>query len=317
MNAAVLTGALAGLGCYLLLRLWLRPRPGVAVLVARIDAGRRSMRGHTLSDAQAPGPDPAAGAGASPADGFRAWMARLADALEVLAAERGWQLRRTRSDLAVVNRTLGAFLATKLVAGAVLFCVVPLCWTALRTAGVPLPGGVPLLLALVLGALGAFLPDLALRGEAEQRRRDFRRVVGVFLDLVAMNLAGGRGLPEALLASATVSDYWALVRIRQALANARLFGTTPWEALGELGREIAVEELVDMAGALALAADDGAKIRTSLAARAATMRRREMSDSEGQAGERSQSMLVAQLLLCSAFLLFLAYPAVAALLVSA
>ncbi len=43
-------------------------------------------------------------------------------------------------------------------------------------------------------------------------------------------------------------------------------------------------------------------------ARAESMRRKELADVEGQAGERSQSMLVAQLLICAAFLLFLAYP---------
>jgi hypothetical protein len=57
-------------------------------------------------------------------------------------------------------------------------------------------------------------------------------------------------------------------------------------------------------------ADDGAKIRASLSARAATLRRRELAEAEGKAGERSQSMLVAQLLICFGFLLFLAYPAV-------
>ncbi|PPK98781.1 Flp pilus assembly protein TadB [Kineococcus xinjiangensis] len=305
MTLAVLCGAVVGAGLFLLARLLLPQRTNVAVLVSRIDAGRRSLRGETLSEVQA-----VAGLGG----GARAGMDRLADLLEVQAAERGWQLHRTRRDLALVNRSLGSFLATKLLAGVGLFLLVPFCWAALRVSGVPLPAAVPLVLGLVLGALGAFLPDLALRGEAEQRRRDFRRVVGVFLDLVAMNLAGGRGLPEALLASASVSDYWALVRIRQSLANARLMGTTPWEALGDLGRDIGVEELEDLAGALTLAADDGAKIRSSLSARSATMRRREMSDSEGQAGERSQSMLVAQMLLCCAFLLFLAYPAVDGLL---
>ena len=128
-----------------------------------------------------------------------------------------------------------------------------------------------------------------------------------------MNLAGGRGLPEALLSASTISEHWALVRIRQALANARLFGTTPWAALGELGTEIGVEELRDLSAALPLAADDGAKIRQSLSARAATLRRRELADVEGEAGEKSQSMLVAQLVLCLAFMVFLAYPAVSAL----
>ena len=97
------------------------------------------------------------------------------------------------------------------------------------------------------------------------------------------------------------------------LANARLFGTTPWAALGELGREIGVEELSDLAAALTLAADDGAKIRQSLAARAATMRRRELADVEGEAGEKSQSMLVAQLVICAGFMVFLAYPAISQL----
>ena len=99
-----------------------------------------------------------------------------------------------------------------------------------------------------------------------------------------MNLAGGRGLPEALLAASSISDHWAVVRIRQALANARLMGQTPWQALGDLGDELGVEELRDLAGALGLAADDGAKIRSSLSARAATLRRKEMAESEGEAG---------------------------------
>ena len=50
MIAALLTGALAGLGVYALIRVYLRPRPGVATLIARIDAGYRSMQTHTLTE---------------------------------------------------------------------------------------------------------------------------------------------------------------------------------------------------------------------------------------------------------------------------
>ncbi|MGI4894265.1 MAG: hypothetical protein ACRYF3_04025, partial [Janthinobacterium lividum] len=299
MNLALLSGAVCALGLVLLLLVLLRPHPSVAVQVARYDLRRRSSQRLLLSAAEA-------AASAAPDRGpfgLNAAVARLvavlADRFEVLAAERGWRLRRTRGDLAVLGRRTGEFLATKVLAGILLLLLAPLCWVILRTFGVPLPGGVPLPMALVLGVMGFLVPDLALRSDAGRRRRDFRRVVGVFCDLVAMNLAGGRGLPEALLSSASVSDYWALVRIRQALANARLLGHTPWEALGELGAELAISELSDLSGALALAADDGAKIRASLAARAATMRRRDMAEVEGEAGEKSQSMLVAQLLLCT------------------
>jgi hypothetical protein len=41
------------------------------------------------------------------------------------------------------------------------------------------------------------------------------------------------------------------------------------------------------------------------------MRRRELADTEGRAQAQSQSMLMAQMLLCVGFLLFLTYPAVA------
>ena len=93
-------------------------------------------------------------------------------------------------------------------------------------------------------------------------------MVSAFLDLVAMNLAGGRGVPEALLAASTISDSWAMVRIRDTLEAARLQGITPWAALGQLGEEVDVDELRDLAAALALVAEDGAKVRDSLTARA-------------------------------------------------
>lgn len=302
MIGALLFGALAGLGIFAIVRVWTRPKPGVATLVHRIDYGTRSMTTRTITDLDAERHSAVDSA-----------MRRLGDRFEVLAAERGWRLGRVRSDLALMNRTVGSFLAAKVVYGVGLLLIAPVVWSILRLGGIGLPATLPALAAILFGLFGFLLPDLALRSEAGKRRSDFRRVVGIFLDLVAMNLAGGRGLPEALLTASTISEHWALIRIRQALANARLFGTTPWAALGSLGTEIGVDELRDLSAALSLAADDGAKIRQSLSARAATLRRRELADVEGDAGEKSQSMLVAQLVICMGFMVFLAYPAVSQL----
>ena len=305
MIAALFFGALVGIGCYGLVRAFLRPRPGVAQMLSRINRGQRSMTTHTTTAYES---------GGALDRQARTAFASVSDRLEVIAAERGWELGQQRADLALVGRTRGTHLAMKVATGFGLFLLAPFVWTTMRIAGVPLPSAIPAVAAILFVALGFFLPDLALRSEATARRRDFRRSVGVFLDLVAMNLAGGRGLPEALLAAASVGDHWSMIRIRQALANARLYGTTPWAALGALGEEINVEELKELSGALVLAADDGAKIRTSLSARAATLRRRELTQAEGEEGEKSQSMLVAQMLISTAFLLFLGYPAVAQLL---
>lgn len=302
MIASLLYGGLAGFGLFAAIRVWMRPKPGLATLVHRIDSGSRSMTTLTVTNLDA-----------HRRNVVDSGMRRLGDRFEALAAERGWRLGRVRQNLAIMNRTVGSFLATKVVYGIGLLLIAPVLWSVMRLGGIALPAEIPALAAILFGLFGFFLPDLALRGEAEKRRSDFRRVVGIFLDLVAMNLAGGRGLPEALLTASTISEHWALIRIRQALANARLFGTTPWAALGMLGTEIGVDELRDLSAALSLAADDGAKIRQSLSARAATLRRRELADVEGEAGENSQSMLVAQLVICMGFMVFLAYPAVSQL----
>src|SRR5207253_1983909 len=59
--------------------------------------------------------------------------------------------------------------------------------------GVGVGPAVPLGLSLICALLFGILPYLALKQEAGVRRRDFRHAVGSFLDLVSMNLAGGRG----------------------------------------------------------------------------------------------------------------------------
>ncbi len=303
----MIAGALVGLGIYVLIRAFLRPRPSVGVQVARLDAGRRAI----ARAGRGPGGANPSGPGGTPpgARSSGSWRAALGERLEVEAAARGWRLPRLRADLALLDRQLGPLLATKVLLGLGALVWVPLLWFAARTFGISPPPTAPAVLALVAAGLAFVLPDFALHEEAERKRKDFRHVLGCFLDLVAMNLAGGRGLPEALLAASSVGGHWAMARIRSTLSSARLAGRTPWDALGQLGDEIGVEELRDLAGALTLAGEDGAKVRSSLSARAASIRRKELADAEGEAGERSQSMLVAQLLICAAFLVFLGYPA--------
>jgi Flp pilus assembly protein TadB len=215
-----------------------------------------------------------------------------------------------RADLSITGRSLETHLGYSLL-GLAIGAVLPVLVVAFYSILFPGLGGVGIGGAALVGmVVGALLPSLNVAKEAKRRRRDFRHVVGSFLDLVAMNLAGGRGVPEALQSASRISDGWAMVRIRDTLEMARLQGATPWSALGQLGEDMGVEELRDMAAALALVADDGAKVRDSLSARAASLRARELSEIEGRAQARSQSMLLAQTLLAAGFLIFLTYPAV-------
>jgi tight adherence protein C len=297
--AIMVAGAAAGLGLYLLVKVFVQPAPGVSATLARLDAGRRAGTTTSLSVASSD-------VGLSAVDRARV---SIGSRLEAEAVARGWQLARLRPDLAILNRPLAVYYGTKVLLSLGALIWLPVLAGVLALAGSGLGTAIPTVLTLAGATFAFFIPNLALHKEAEDRRRDFRHVVGSFLDLVAMNLAGGRGLPEALMAASSVGDHWAMARIRQALSNARVIGVSPWEGVSRLGRELGIEELRDLASALALAGDEGAKIRQSLMARAESMRRKEMADTEGQAGENSQSMLIAQLLICAAFLLFLAYPA--------
>lgn len=295
MTAAVLAGGVAGAGLFLLTVALIPRRVSLARQIAAFDAGRTAR-----------GPGAAAGATAGRDSEV---SRRIGAAVARFCAEQGWQFPSVRANLSLAGKSFESYLAQKILLALLGLIFVPVLAVLAGLAGIRFGVIIPVWAGLVVAVVFFFLPDLELRQKAAARRRDFRHAVGSFLDLVAMNLAGGRGVPEALMAAGEIGSGWAMRRIRDALTNARITGQTPWQALGGLGEDVGVEELTDLSAALSLVAEDGAKVRESLTARAASLRRREISDLEGKAGERSQSMLIAQMLLCVGFLLFILYPA--------
>jgi tight adherence protein C len=296
---AIVVGALAGLALFLAIFALIPRRVSLSGRIAAFDAGR-----------VAPLHDPAT----EDHGGETELTRRLGTALDRFCTELGWQFPSLRANLRLTGKSFESFLGTKALLGIFGLTVPLFLLSGLSLLGVHLSIVIPVWVGLMFGVIFFFLPDLELRQEVEKRRRDFRHAIGAFLDLVAMNLSGGRGVPEALMSASEIGEGWAFWRIKEALTNARLTGQTPWQALGQLGAEVRVDELRDLAGALSLVAEDGAKVRESLTARAVSLRRKELADLEGQAAERSQSMLVAQMVMAGAFLVFLIYPAVQVLL---
>lgn len=304
MTMILVAGAVAGLGVLALILIISPPRTSPAAALAQLDAARGRAQRDRMTVARL---DPS-----QLAESAR--LRHFGERLKAMLDKGGFELGGLRSDLSLLGKSFEAHLALSVLAAVGGFLAPVVLQTVFAVIGVPLPGGFSVAMGLLLAIVAAVLPSMIARSRAADKRRDFRHVIGSFLDLVAMNLAGGRGVPEALQMASEVSDGWAMLRIRDTLSSARLHGVTPWAALGELGDEIRIDELRDLAAALALVAEDGAKVRDSLAARATSMRKRELADAEGKAGEQSQSMLVAQLLLCVGFLIFLIYPASANLL---
>jgi Flp pilus assembly protein TadB len=284
-----LVGAALGGALFLLLVRLIPPRTSALVQLGRFDA-RRAVPHHGSRSGDGNGADPDGGP-----------LARAARALSVELEARGVALTWLRQDLALTGRTLDAVLARQLLG---------LAAGPGRTFGVDLPGAAIAVPAAVTGAGFALVPLAEARMEAANRRRDFRRALGAYLDLVALEMAGSAAPAEALPNAARIGDGWPLTLLRHTLARATLAGRDPWQALTDLGELIGVTELRDLGGLVQLVGRDGARVRATLTARAATIRRRELADAEGQAGRRDQSMLVAQTLIGFGFVVFVAYPAV-------
>jgi Flp pilus assembly protein TadB len=193
------------------------------------------------------------------------------------------------------------------VGAAVLLPVV--VWGLLQAGGIILPLLIPLGVILVLVPVGVCLPIMMLQREAAERRRHVRTVVGSFVDLVVLALAGGVGIEGALQSAAAVSSDWASVRIRRALALAQDSGEPSWSAIGRLGEHLGVPELTELAATIRLAGTEGARVRRSLAARASALRRHEQAEAETEANTVTERLFLPGALLLVGFLLFVGYPA--------
>lgn len=292
MIAALIIGAAAGIG--LLAGVWalVPPRTDLAAAAGQFDEQR--ARARMVQPEEHP-----------------AWKNRIGRWLAVRASDR-WTMSNLRANLALLDQTLEAHLVAKALTATLGLMLPALVVVTLTAAGIRTGWVIPSVVAVTLAAAFSFLPDVSVAQAAGKRRDELRRALACYLDLVSMALAGGRGVPEALPSAAHIGQGWAFDRIADTLTQARYSGVTAWDALSELGERVDVAELRDLGGALSLVSDDGAKIKESLRARAATARNRQLAEAEGDAEKASESINHAHLVLAGAFLLFIGFPAVAA-----
>ncbi|GAA2348770.1 type II secretion system F family protein [Streptomyces violaceusniger] len=212
-------------------------------------------------------------------------------------------------DLAITERSAEVHLAEKAalaLTGLLLPTVIELL---LALGDRPLPWTMPLAGALALAVGGFLLPDAMVRSEAAKRRTAFRHALGAFLNLVHLLLAGGSGVDGALTDAAGAGHGWAFQQLSRALDLARLTRTSPWQTLGQLGDELEINELSELAAALSLAGTEGAKVRASLAAKAAALRHQGGSDAEAAANAATERMTLPAALMAVGFIVFVFYPA--------
>ncbi|MEV6825606.1 type II secretion system F family protein [Amycolatopsis sp. NPDC051102] len=289
MITALILGAGLGLGLWALAVWAFPPRPALGAVLARSTA--------------APAPTPIL------ATEGTGWAARLGRPFIAPLRALGLPGERLARDLTVTGRPAATHLAEKATLAIAGLLAPVLLQLLLTLAGLSLGIEFPIIAGLVLAAAGFVLPDLQAKSDAAKLRTGFRHALSAYLDLVWITLAGGAGVDSALNDSVAIGRGWAFEQIRRALDTARLTRTTPWATLRQLGEELDVTELSELAASVSLAGTEGAKVRTSLAAKAGALRTHQITDAEGDAQAATERMSLPVMALFLGFLAFIAYPA--------
>ena len=126
--------------------------------------------------------------------------------LAVVASERDYVRSRLWPLLTITGISVQEFCGEVLLGATAGFVLPGVWWIVVTAGGVHIPFAVPIWTGLTLGCAGGALPVLVLHSRARRARRSARRVVGSFLNLVVLCLAGGMGIEGALHASARVGE---------------------------------------------------------------------------------------------------------------
>lgn len=232
---------------------------------------------------------------------------RATERMTYLLQTMGMNPSRRASDLRVARRTVEQHVLAKLTwsLGVGMFMLL----IGLLLSGVF--GMTPAVLLWVMGTvLGFYVPEMSLTGEASEARKAFRHAYGGYLDLVNVMLAAGAGPESALQTAADSGAGWAFAEIRGALSSARRTRRSVAEAFSELGRELEITELEELAASMALVGRQGARVRSTLGTKADALRAQQLAETEAEAEAATERMAVPVALLLLGFVVLLAYPAV-------
>ncbi|WP_067964064.1 type II secretion system F family protein [Nocardiopsis trehalosi] len=281
---AALTGAGTGLGVWLLAYSLRRPR--LAELLAVPSAAVESTGENTGG-----------------------WARRYGRAGAGFLAAVGLPTRRIRRDLALSDHGSDDYLAEKASAAVAAVAVPFVLATVVGALALPVP--LPTLLVVAAGIAVACwtAPDIAVIEHARRRRAELRAATSVFADVVVIALAGGAGVSGALTQAASYGEGWAPARVRLALHAAAMHRQSPWQALGDLAHRTGVPELAEFAASLQLAGTDGARVRASVAAKAAALRTRDIAAADAACQAATERMSLPVMVLVLGFLLLIGYPA--------
>ena len=303
---ALAAGAVVGLGLVLLAAALLPAGPpDLSAALARLDAP-------LTTDAAWPLPPGRTAPLSAELSRWARWWLRTGRWVGARTPSAG-PLAAPEADLRLLGIAPAGFAAVRAAAVVAGLATPAVLWTLAALAVVRPPFPIPALVGLGLAVAGWLLPTAVVAQRATQARTALRVALSAYLDLVALERAGAGSPVEALEAAAAVGHGPAFALVGSRLALAARSGGSPYAALADLGDEIRVPELRDLADITATAAD-GAAIYTTLLAKSRSLRHAIAADAHAAANAASERLVFPVVLLGTGFLLLVFYPALARLL---
>ncbi|WP_067469516.1 hypothetical protein [Actinomadura macra] len=285
---AALVGCLAAVGVIVLVG-ELRPAP------PRLDAALARIQPTPIH------PDDALASRMSGSERWGRWLVKR-------VARPSGLLAVPLSDLDLLGRSVERFMLVKLSLFLTGLAAPSVLGGLVSLAGGSPPWRVPVLAGLVLAVALSMVPDWSVRSQARQRRKDFRYAFTCYLQLVALERQAGAALNSALENPAKITDGWPFQRVHQALTRARHAQQQPWRGLAQLGADIDVGDLIDLAHTAEIAGSQGAKMHDVLIAKIASMRHEASAAARAEANARTTAMWVPTSLLMLGFVILIGFP---------
>jgi hypothetical protein len=288
---AIVSGAAVGVGAAIAAAGLMRPRADLGDLLRRSDAGRlENLEPRSTREA------------------VSVWDRAGA---RVLALVGEGPLRLPTQELDLLGRSPAQHVGKRLSFALVGLLLPSVTVGMLALLGTPVPVTPPVLAAIGLAVLFSILPNLQVKEEAAEARREFRYAIASYLEMVCLERAADAGPSEALRRPTELGEGWVFTRLRDALTRAELAGIAPWEGLRQLSEELGVPELAAPADIMSLAGEEGAAVYSTLRAQARSLRGVLMTDAQTEANNVSEKMIVPVTMLVIIMAIYAAYPAVA------
>lgn len=195
---------------------------------------------------------------------------------------------RTVAALASSGRSVSGLMARKAIFG-LTGLVAPLVIGAVLVATGSAPGPGPLVVSLIGGLAGWFLPDLQVMRAAPGVHADASEAVFTLIDLVTLERLSNQSATQALHSAAGLSNHPVFVTVRASLERSRLEQRAPWQGLEQVALDLDLPQLADIADTLRLD-EQGAALSGALRARVRELRNQHLMDERIAAQRVSESL---------------------------